>query len=124
MVIRENQLVLLIGGERRIQLADQRFGWLGGRIGGSHARRCCSDCSHGGCSADGLEKVAPAPDFGQIESFVALGAIEPGLVEHGAFLPVRGNGEARRATTRWRFGRCRLVIVIADAVGKYFLASM
>src|SRR5262249_20584940 len=83
VVVGKYELALLIGRKRRIELADQFFGWLGRGIGGAHAAWRGADRSQRGRRADSLEKFTATTNGRQFKTFIALRAIVFGFVEHG-----------------------------------------
>src|SRR5262245_23114507 len=106
VIVWEDEQVLLIGGKRGIEFADQLFGRLRRGVCGPHSASSRTNSRQSGRRTHGTEKVASAPDLGQMESFIAFGAIVFGLVEHGAFLRQEGKERLAARRARGRLGCC------------------
>ena len=94
MIVGQHQLALLIRRERGVQLLDQalRPAW----VCASPRRAWPSVRTHRGqrrSAPIALKKSRRLRTFGQIETFIALGAIESGFVEHDGS-PAEENGGA------------------------------
>ena len=117
VIVRQDQLALLLRRERRVQLANQLFGRL--RLCFRGTCGASADCCQRGGRADRPQEITPALDLRQIKTFIALRAIIFGFVEHGVH-SVRGLRGGDEARARGSNGRRQLVIVIEPPVGKFF----